>query len=63
MEASDLAFTLAKVETGLPLMRYPWTPKYNADPPHTPAKGLPKEMTYEPTETMVDVKDMELIDN
>ena len=60
MEASDLAFTLAKVETGLPLMRYPWTPKYNAVPADWPAKGLRMEMTFVPTESMVDVKDMQV---
>ena len=60
MEASDVAFTLAKVETGLPLMRYPWTPKYNAVPTDWPAKGLRLEMTFVPTESMVDVKDVQV---
>ena len=58
MEASDLAFTLEKVETGLPLKRYPWTPKYNAVPTDWPAKGVRMEMTFIPTESMVDVKDI-----
>lgn len=58
MEASDQAFTLAKVETGLPLKRYPWTPKYNAVPADWPTKGLRMEMTFVPTENMVDVKDI-----
>lgn len=60
MEASDLAFTLEKVETGLPLMRYPWTPKYNAVLADWPAKGLRMEMTFVPTESMVDVKDIQV---
>ncbi|MCS2891621.1 LamG domain-containing protein [Parabacteroides faecis] len=60
MEASDLAFTLEKVETGLPLKRYPWTPKYNAVPTDWPAKGLRMEMTFIPTESMVDVKDIKV---
>lgn len=60
MEASDLAFTLETVETGLPLKRYPWTPKYNAVPTDWPAKGLRMEMTFVPTESMVDVKDIKV---
>lgn len=60
MEASDRAFRLAKVETGMPIERYPWKPKYNATPTDWPAKGLRVVMTYEPTASMPDVKDVEV---
>lgn len=60
MEASDQAFILAKVETGLPLERYPWKPKYNAVPTDWPAKGLRVEMTFLPTPSMPQVKDIRI---
>lgn len=60
LEASEQAFTLAGVETGLPLMRYPWKPKYNAVPTDWPAKGLRIVMTYKPTTSMPEVKDLEV---
>lgn len=60
MEASEQAFTLEKVETGLPLKRYPWTPKFNAVPTDWPAKGLRMEMTFVPTENMPEVKDVKV---
>ncbi|MEZ3597860.1 MAG: LamG domain-containing protein [Paramuribaculum sp.] len=60
MEASGHAFTLEKIETGLPLERYPWTAKYNAVPTDWPAKGLRMEMTFAPTGNMVNVKDVKV---
>lgn len=60
LEASEQAFTLEKVETGLPLKRYPWTPKFNAVPTDWPAKGLRVEMTFVPTESMPEVKDIQV---
>ena len=60
LEASQQAFTLQKVETGLPLKRYPWTPKYNSITTDWPAKGLRVEMTFVPTAGMSDVKDVEV---
>lgn len=60
LEASQQAFTLQKVETGLPLKRYPWTPKYNSITTDWPAKGLRVEMTFVPTTEMSDVKDVEV---
>lgn len=60
LEASEQAFNLSKVETGLPLMRYPWKPKHNAVPTDWPAKGLRVEMTYRPTESMPGVAEMEV---
>ncbi len=58
LEASRQAFSLAKVETGEPLERYVWKSRYNAVPVDWPAKGLRVIMTYEPTESMPDVKDL-----
>lgn len=60
LEASDQAFTLEKVETGMPLERYPWTQKYNAVPADWPAKGLRMEMTFIPTDNMPAVKDVKV---
>lgn len=60
LEASDEAFTLEKVETGMPLERYPWTRKFNAAPADWPAKGLRLEMTFVPTEKMPAVKDVKV---
>lgn len=60
LEASQQAFTLQKVETGLPLKRYPWTPKYNAVATDWPAKGLRVELTFVPTSSMTEVKDLEV---
>lgn len=60
LEADEQAFVLEKVETGLPLERYPWKPKYHAVPTDWPAKGLRVEMTYRSTESMADVKDIEV---
>lgn len=58
LEASEQAFTLSSVETRQPSMRYPWKPKFHAVPADWPAKGLQVVMTYEPTESMVEVKDL-----
>lgn len=60
MESSDQAFTLEKIDVGLPLERYPWTARYNAVPTDWPAKGLRMEMTFSPTENMVNVKDIKV---
>jgi hypothetical protein len=60
LEAGEQAFTLQKIETGLPLKRYPWTPKNNSIATDWPAKGLRVEMTFKPTGTMSDVKDIEI---
>ncbi|MGN1265622.1 MAG: LamG domain-containing protein [Muribaculaceae bacterium] len=60
MEASSQAFTLQKVETGLPLKRYPWNRKYNAVATDWPAKGLRMAMTFVPTSEMAEVKDVEV---
>ncbi len=60
LEASDLAFTLEKVETGMPLERYPWTRKFNAVSTDWPAKGLRMEMTFVPTGNMPAVKDVKV---
>lgn len=60
LEASSQAFTLQKIETGMPLERYPWKQKYNAQPADWPAKGLRMEMTFVPTDAMTDVKDIEI---
>ena len=60
MEASHQAFTLSKIETGKPLMRYSWKPKFNALETDWPAEGLRIVMTYEPTEQMPDVKELEV---
>lgn len=60
LEANKQAFVLKKVETGLPLKRYPWTPKFNAAHTDWPAKGLRVEMTYSPTELMTDMKNIEV---
>lgn len=58
LEASEQAFTLQKVETGLPLERYPWKQKNNAVPTEWPAKGLRVEMTFVPTAQMESVKNI-----
>lgn len=60
LEASQQAFTLKAVETGLPLKRYPWTEKNNSIKTDWPAKGLRVAMTYVPTEAMHGVKDIEV---
>lgn len=60
LEASDLAFTLEKVETGMPQERYPWTRKFNAVSTDWPAKGLRMEMTFVPTGNMPAVKDVKV---
>lgn len=60
LEASMQAFTLQKVETGKPLQRYPWTPKYNSIQTDWPVKGLRLVMTFVPTGDMVAVKDVEV---
>lgn len=60
LEAKEQAFTLAKVETGLPLERYPWKQKYNAVATDWPAKGLRVEMTYKPTLDMPEMEDVEV---
>lgn len=60
MEASQQAFTLQNVKTGLPLKRYPWTPKNNSIKTDWPAKGLRVEMTYVPMDMMPEVKDIEV---
>lgn len=60
MEASQQAFTLKTVETGLPLKRYPWTEKNNSAKAEWPAKGLRVAMTYVPAEGMPEVKDIEV---
>jgi len=60
LEASEQAFTLVKVETGLPLKRYPWTPKHNSVRADWPAKGLRVEMVYKPTASMPEVKELEV---
>lgn len=60
LEASQQAFTLQQVKTGLPLKRYPWTPKNNSIVTDWPAKGLRVEMTFVPTSEMEAVKDIEV---
>lgn len=60
LEASDQAFTLQQVETGMPLKRYPWTPKFNSVATDWPAKGLRVELTFVPTGSMPEVKDVEV---
>lgn len=60
LEANEQAFTLEKVETGLPLERYPWKQKNNAVSTDWPAKGLRVEMTYRPTTNMSEVADVEI---
>lgn len=60
LEASQQAFTLKTVETGLPLKRYPWTEKNNSIKADWPAKGLRVAMTYVSTEAMPGVKDIEV---
>lgn len=60
LEASQQAFTLKTVETGLPLKRYPWTEKNNSIKADWPAKGLRVAMTYVPTEAMPEVKNIEV---
>lgn len=60
LKASHQAFTLAKVETGLPLKRYPWHPKYHSIVTDWPTKGLRMEMTFVPTSSMTLVKDIEV---
>lgn len=58
LEASETAFVLEKIETGLPLERYPWKQKNNAASAEWPAKGLRMEMTFGPTVSMPEMKDI-----
>lgn len=60
MESSPQAFVLQSVKTGMPLKRYPWTPKNNSIITDWPAKGLRVEMTFVPTASMPEVKNMEV---
>lgn len=60
LEADEQAFVLAGVETGAPLMRYPWNPKFNSIQTDWPAKGLRVVMTYKPTAMMSRLKDIEV---
>lgn len=60
MESSQQAFVLQSVKTGMPLKRYPWTPKNNSIITDWPAKGLRVEMTFVPTASMPEVKNMEV---
>lgn len=58
LETSSQAFTLDKVETAAPVLRYPWKRKFNAAATEWPAKGLRVIMTYKPTAMMPAVKDV-----
>tara|TARA_R110002167_G_scaffold366458_1_gene598045 strand:- start:38964 stop:41933 length:2970 start_codon:yes stop_codon:yes gene_type:complete len=60
MQSNPNAFSLVKIETGLPKERYPWEQKYNALSTPWPAKGLRLTMTFKPTEIMTAVKDIEI---
>ncbi len=60
LEASEQAFVLVGIETGLPLERYPWKQKFNAVPTDWPAKGLRMQMTFAPTENMPEVQELQV---
>jgi hypothetical protein len=60
LESNPNAFRLAKLETGLPIERYPWEHKFNAAATPWPPKGLRLTMTFTPTEFMKAVKDIEV---
>lgn len=60
LDANTSAFTLTDIETGSPLMRYPWKQKFNAVETEWPAKGLRVVMKYKPTFAMDAVKDLEV---
>lgn len=60
LKASAQAFELKKIETGMPLERYPWHPKNHSVVADWPAKGLRLEMTYLPSQDMSGVKDIEI---
>lgn len=60
LKSNPKAFKLVKIETELPVERYPWKQKYNALPTPWPSKGLRLTMIFRPTEIMVAVKDIEV---
>lgn len=60
LESDNQAFTLSGIETGIPLVRYPWQAKYNSIHTDWPAKGLRISMTYRPTVEMSAIKDLEV---
>lgn len=60
LKADDQAFRLSGIETGEPLMRYPWKPKFNAIDIPWPVKGLRVVMKYTPTDMMPRVENIEV---
>jgi len=60
LENKVQSFVLQKVETGQPVERYPWKPKFNSIQTEWPAKGLRVTMTYRPSELTPEVKDIEV---
>lgn len=48
MTASPQAFVLEKIETGMPVERYPWSRKFHAPAADWPPKGLRLTLTFAP---------------
>jgi hypothetical protein len=60
LTSNPQAFVLEKIETSMPIERYPWKQKYNAVAADWPVKGLRVTMTYKATEAMTTLKDLEV---
>jgi hypothetical protein len=60
LTSNPQAFVLDKIETGMPVERYPWKQKYNALATDWPTKGLRVTMTYKAAEAMTALKDLEV---
>lgn len=55
MNTSPQAFVLEKIETGMPVERYPWSRKFNAPAADWPPKGLRLTLTFGPAVTTPEV--------
>ena len=54
------SFVISGIETGKPIERYPWKPKFNSLDTEWPTKGLRIIMTYKASEFYPEVNDIEV---
>ena len=63
LKSDPRAFVLKKIETGMPLERYPWKQKFNATKVDWPAKGLRLTMFYKAADGIREVQNIEVLIN